>query len=66
MSNVKEIETAVIKLPPNDFSAFAKWFEEYQAKVWDNKIAKDFESGRLNELLAEVEVDFEKGNCQEL
>lgn len=30
---IKDIETAVVNLPPNEFAEFDEWFEEYQAKV---------------------------------
>ena len=63
---VKEIEIAVSKLEPAELAAFAEWFEEYQARLWDERITADTKAGRLNELIREVHEDFEAGRCKPL
>ena len=35
------------------------WLVEYHAKVWDQEIEADLESGRLDAVLAEVDRDCE-------
>jgi hypothetical protein len=64
--SVKEIETAVAKLAPVELAAFAEWFEEYQARLWDAQIAADAKAGRLDELIREANKDFEAGRCKPL
>ena len=63
---IKDIETAVVNLPPNEFAEFAEWFEEYQAKVWDNQIDEDLKNGRLEHLISDAEADLEAGRCESL
>jgi len=44
----------------------AKWFEEFQAQAWDERLEQDFKAGRLDSLLKEAEQDFEQGRCESL
>jgi hypothetical protein len=31
--DIKEIESAITRLPPSDLAELAKWFEEFQARL---------------------------------
>ena len=64
--DVKEIETAIARLPPSQVAELAKWFEEFQAQVWDAQIEHDVETGRLDTLLEEAEKEFDTGQCEPL
>ena len=64
--DVKEIETAIAQLPPAKVAELAKWFEEFQAQVWDGQIEQDVKEGRLDALLEQAERDFESGSCEPL
>ena len=64
--DVKEIETAISRLTPDEVAELARWFEEFQAQVWDEQIAGDVKDGRLDALLEQVERDFESGRCEPL
>ena len=66
MTTVKEIENAVSKLPKEDLAQFRKWFDEYQAKVWDQQFEEDAQAGKLSKVAEEVEKEFNAGNCKEL
>ncbi len=66
MTTVKEIENAVAKLPKEDLAQFRKWFDEYQAKVWDQQFEEDVKAGKLSKVAEEVEKEFNSGNCKEL
>jgi hypothetical protein len=57
--DVKEIENAIVNLPPTEIAELAKWFEEFHAQVWDEQIERDMKAGRLDSLLEEAEEDFE-------
>ncbi|MBC7910177.1 MAG: hypothetical protein H7Y30_06735 [Pyrinomonadaceae bacterium] len=60
---IKEIASAVAQLPPTELAEFAKWFEEFQAQVWDKQLEQDDKAGRLDALLTQAEKDFEQGHC---
>jgi len=66
MSTIEEIENAVSKLPKDDLVKFQRWFEEFQAKVWDKQFEEDVKKGNLDKLASEAEKDFRAGHCKEL
>ncbi len=61
-----ELETAVAKLPADELTIFAQWFEEYLANAWDGQIEADIMAGRLDKAGSRADVDFEAGQCQPL
>ena len=64
--DIKEIESAIAQLPPSELAELAKWFEEFQARAWDEQLAQDMKAGRLDALLKQAEQDFEQGQCDPL
>jgi hypothetical protein len=64
--DVKEIENAIVSLPPSEIAELAKWFEEFQAQVWDQQIERDLKAGRLDSLLDEAKQDHESNHCNSL
>jgi hypothetical protein len=64
--DVKEIESAIAKLPPAEVAELAKWFEEYHAQLWDQQIELDLKAGRLDALLEEAKQDLEANRCEPL
>jgi hypothetical protein len=58
--DIKEIESAIAQLPSTELAELAKWFEEFQAQVWDEQLEQDVKAGRLDALLKEAEQDFEQ------
>ena len=64
--DLKEIESAIVKLPPAKVAEFAEWFEEFHARLWDNQVEQDMKAGRLDSLLEEAEHDLESGRCESL
>ena len=64
--DIKEIESAIARLPPSELAELARWFEEYHARVWDGQIEQDLKAGRLDELIEQAEQDFERGQCEPL
>ena len=64
--DIKEIESAIARLPPSELAELAKWFEEFQARAWDERLERDVKAGRLDSLLKEAEEDFERGRCEPL
>ena len=54
MSTVKEIESAVTKLTPEELRLFRSWLQEFDAAAWDRQFADDVRSGRLDALADEA------------
>ena len=66
MPDVKAIEDAVKALPPQDLAEFRRWFAEFDLAAWDKQLESDLSAGKLDELLAEAEADFQAGSSREL
>ncbi|HYY94646.1 MAG TPA: hypothetical protein VE713_09020 [Pyrinomonadaceae bacterium] len=64
--DIKEIESAIARLPPSELAELAEWFAEFQAQAWDERLERDVKAGRLDSLLKEAEQDFEHGRCEPL
>jgi hypothetical protein len=64
--SLHELESAVSQLPTDELTAFARWFEEYQADAWDRRIEADIKAGRLDEAGDRADADFEAGRCKPL
>lgn len=50
MQTVQEIESAVSRLSLPDLARFREWFEEFDAKKWDEQFEIDVACGKLDEL----------------
>jgi hypothetical protein len=59
--SITEIESAIQKLPVAQLDELMAWLARHYEKVWDKQIADDLESGRLEDLLAEVDAEIESG-----
>ena len=66
MSKVKEIQKVISSLSESDFSSFRKWFDEFDAKIWDEQFEEDVEAGNLDKLADEAIKQFKAGECVEL
>lgn len=64
--SVEELEEAVQKLPPQELVEFARWFEEFQERTWDEQIARDARAGRFDEMIAQAKSDATAGRCRDL
>ncbi|MBI5573100.1 MAG: hypothetical protein HY919_00925 [Elusimicrobia bacterium] len=66
MNAVQEIEKAITRLPKDDLLVLREWFEEFEAKMWDNQFKEDVQSGKIEKLADGVIADFRAGKCKEL
>jgi len=66
MNKLQEIKDAITQLSKDDLTALRKWFDEFEAKIWDNQFEEDVQSGRLEKLADEAITDFRAGKCKEL
>ena len=66
MSNITEIEAAVINLPADQLKAFREWFHKFEADHWDRQFEEDVQAGRLDSLAEEALRDLREGRCKNL
>jgi hypothetical protein len=57
----EELEVVIAQLPPHEMPELTAWLVEYHAKLWDQRIEDDLESGRLDAVLAGVDQEYEAG-----
>ena len=65
MTKIEDIEKAVEQLPPEELARFRAWFEEFDARLFDERIERDAEAGKLDELIAEARANHEAGRREE-
>ena len=66
MTKLEQIEKSVAELSEEELKAFAKWFEELQADLWDRQIEADAKAGRLDKLVAEAKAEIAAGKTRPL
>jgi hypothetical protein len=59
--SIREIVAAIVQLPAKELSELTEWLIEYRARSWDSEIEKDLEDGRLDQLLDEVDKEYDAG-----
>jgi len=55
--SVHEIEKAITELSPEELTRFRQWFEEFDAKVWDEQFENDAKSGKLDKFPNKASTD---------
>ncbi|NJR62406.1 MAG: hypothetical protein HC769_28540 [Cyanobacteria bacterium CRU_2_1] len=66
MSNLEQIEAAILSLPSNEFEKLRLWFLDLDYERWDEQIEQDIEDGKLEAFAREAIAEFEAGHCQEI
>ncbi len=66
MSNLEQIEIAILSLPSSEFDQLRLWFLDLDYERWDKQIDQDIEDGKLEELAQEAIAEFEAGHCREI
>lgn len=66
MSTVKEIESAILNLPRDEFRRLMGWVAELDQRRWDEQLERDVAAGRLDDLAAEAIADHEAGRTREV
>ncbi len=62
MTKLEQIQRSIAALSPKELKAFAKWFEAFQADVWDKQIEADAKAGRLDEFAEKALAEVRAGN----
>lgn len=64
--SVQDFQRQVTEMTAEELKQFSKWFENYQAEVWDAQIERDANAGKLDFLVRETEADYNGGKCAPL
>ena len=65
MTTVEQIKSAIESLTLAERAELAKWMHGWHDDEWDRQMAEDYESGRLDPLLAEVRKDLREGRIED-
>ena len=65
MTRLEEIEKAVAGLEPEELAKFRRWFEELDARLWDEQIKQDAEQGKLENLARQALDDHKQGRTKQ-
>lgn len=66
MNKLVDIEKAVSKLAPDELARFRAWFDAFDARRFDERIERDANSGRLDDLAEAAIADHKKGRSRPL
>ncbi len=61
MASVKEIETAIRQLSDSEKKSLALKINDLYWDAWDEQLEDDLTSGRLDDLIAEAEIEIGEG-----
>jgi hypothetical protein len=61
MDRVEEIETAIDRLPAEEYRRVVEWLLAREQAHWDERIDRDSSVGKLDFLFAEAESESERG-----
>ncbi|RWB00803.1 MAG: hypothetical protein EOQ39_28285 [Mesorhizobium sp.] len=64
MTKLEQIKRSIAALSPKELKAFAKWFEEFQADMWDMQIEADAKAGRLDKLAEQALAEVRAGRTR--
>jgi hypothetical protein len=66
MTKIEDIEKAVADLPAMELAEFRAWFEEFDAKRFDEQIEQDAKAGKLDRMAEDALMDFRTGRTRRL
>ena len=66
MSRVKELQTAIASLAPEEYARLRLWFAERDWEQWDRQIEADAQSGKLDFLIEEAMAEKAQGRLRDL
>jgi hypothetical protein len=66
MTRLDDIEQAIAQLSEADLAKLRAWFEQFDARVFDEKIERDAKAGKLDKLAADAIADHKAGRTTDL
>jgi len=65
MSNLEQIEDAILSLPSHEFEKLRLWVIDLDYERWDEQLERDIADGKLDALAQEAIAEFHAGHCCE-
>ncbi len=66
MSNLEQIEAAILTLSSDEFQRLRQWFFDVDYQRWDEQLEQDIADGKLEALAEEAIAEFKSGHCREI
>ncbi len=66
MNSVQEIQKAIFSLSPKDLSVLRRWFDEFDARLWDEQLEQDAQNGKLDQIAERALQEYRAGNAKPL
>jgi len=66
MTTIEDIEKAVEQLAPSELARFRAWFEEFEARHFDEVLERDARAGKLDALAEDALAAHRAGHSREL
>ena len=66
MTRVQRLEREIRELSHSELAAFRKWFQEYDATLWDRQIEENVAAGKFVELAQKALADHKAGRAKEI
>ena len=64
--SIQELETAIKKLSTKELASLTAWLIDYYEQTWDQQIEDDLDSGKLDQLLDEIDSEYAAGLAKSL
>jgi len=64
--SIQELEIAIKKLSVKELANLTTWLIDYHEQIWDQQIEEDLDSGKLDQLLDEIDGEYEAGLAKSL
>jgi hypothetical protein len=65
MDRVEEIESAIDRLPPDEYQRVIEWLRARHEAGWDEQIDRDSSAGKLDFLFTEAETESAQGHLRD-
>ena len=66
MTKLEKLEAEIKKLSPEEVRKLSDWLSELHAEQWDEQLAHDAQSGKLDSLIEEAKTDIAAGRVKPL
>jgi|CXWK01.1.fsa_nt_gi hypothetical protein len=66
MTKLEQIEAAIAKLDPADIAKLREWLEEYDARLFDQKLERDAKAGKLDDIANAARNNLKSGRGEDL
>lgn len=66
MTKLEHIQSSIESLAPEEIARLREWLDELSERIFDERIARDVDAGKLDGLLAEVRANHRAGRREEM